>query len=959
MIPDIDLSVFVKLADKITGPLKEVEGKVAKASERMTKRLNLSMKLAGGGAAAAGLSYGIKRTVTSFTDSIREVEKAKGELATLGVKNLDVVVNKGREMQMQLAGITADAFVRASYDIKSGISSLTDQGVADMTASAMTVAKATKGNAEQMTSLFATSYGIFKKQMADLTDAEFGERFGAALSASVQQFKTDGAKMQQAIESAGADAVNLGMAMEEQLTLLGMMQRQMQAGEAGTALRAFSSNAAKAHEEFGKLAKTSKNKVVVRVLDENGQLRAMPDILSDLTARYGETLDAFEAAEIKKAFGTDEAMKLINALYGQEAAIRANAEALEGAADKGNEFTSAMAKAADNNWDSAMVLMSQRMDVLKQKIGDRLLPVVERFIPIFDAFTQKAFDWIDANPELVTAIGAVVAGIGAIAAIAAPVLLALAGLNAAWAVGAFWTARVAWGIGGVFRAFGALGKVKPLKWAALVPRLAWRAFVAPLKWAALAGKLGWRALISPLRWGLRFIPVIGWAALAGTLAWSLLIKPMGWDKYLPKIDWARVWGAFSWDGWLPELDWGKLISAVSWPEWLGSFDWADWLSPLVWNSWIGPLDISKWFDFAWADVLPNWDWGAIIPDIPDLKAMFGDAGESIDVRLENRTSNMVGQQWQEGAELVQKYRDGLVDLEQVKARLAEVAGGGGYLWDGLAVNRAQDMLALLQELEAAQQSAAAAPAPEVADPQTLLEASRAASELESAFPRITAAVNEVLTSVRAVIGQITALLQATDYTAEGARLALSIANGIRSQKSAVHAAAAEIAATIRAALPTGAKFNVSVTGGGKGPKVQARARGGSFGPGWLLTGEEGPELEYKNRGGYIAHNRALQAMARLSQRIRGSMAGGMDWMQNGMDAGAEALGIVPPMQAVAAAGAAPRLGPVTFAPTYKMPMQSLAGMDIAEIRKALREMMEEHAQKAQADLRGLLHDHEF
>ncbi|MEM6728836.1 MAG: phage tail tape measure protein, partial [Pseudomonadota bacterium] len=219
----LGVDVLVRLADKLTAPLKQAEDTVAAASERMQKRLSLSMKLAGGGAAAAGVAFGAKRLVTGFTDSIREVERAKGELATLGVQDLNVVIRRGQDMQRQLAGVTADAFVRAAYDIRSGISSLSDQGVADMTASAMLVAKATKGQAEQMTSLFATSYGIFKRQMEDLTDAEFGEQFGAALSASVQQFKTDGAAMQQAIESAGAGAVQLGMDMTEQLTLLGMM----------------------------------------------------------------------------------------------------------------------------------------------------------------------------------------------------------------------------------------------------------------------------------------------------------------------------------------------------------------------------------------------------------------------------------------------------------------------------------------------------------------------------------------------------------------------------------------------------------------------------------------------------------------------------------------------------------------------------------------------------------------
>jgi hypothetical protein len=233
-----------------------------------------------------------------------------------------------------------------------------------MTVAAMWTAKATRGIPEQMTSLFATSYGIFKDQYAIMSDADFGNMFGAALSASVRQFKTDGADMQQAIESAGASAVNPGMKMTEQLALLGMMQQTMQAGGAGTALR------------------------------------AMPDILADLKSRYGETLDAFEAAEIKTAFGTDEAMKMINALYGQEAAVRANAEALEEAAAQGADFTEEMARAADNNRDATMVLMSQRFNVLQQMIGERLLPVIEHIIPYMaEALKPFNYEHLDQTDE--------------------------------------------------------------------------------------------------------------------------------------------------------------------------------------------------------------------------------------------------------------------------------------------------------------------------------------------------------------------------------------------------------------------------------------------------------------------------------------------------------------------------------------------------------------------------------
>lgn len=53
--------------------------------------------------------------------------------------------------------------------------------------------------------------------------------------------------------------------------------------------------------------------------------------------------------------------------------------------------------------------------------------------------------------------------------------------------------------------------------------------------------------------------------------------------------------------------------------------------------------------------------------------------------------------------------------------------------------------------------------------------------------------------------------------------------------------------------------------------VQEQATGGSFSPGWLLTGEQGPELEYRSRGGYIAHNAALMRMVAMSERLAANL----------------------------------------------------------------------------------------
>lgn len=603
MTPTVGVDVLLRLADRMAGPLRAAEMRVQKAGERMNKRLTLSMKL--GGAAAlgqvAGVTRGAERMVTGFTDSIRAVERAKGELATLGVQDLDRVVAKGREMQGRLAGVTTDAFVRAAYDIKSGIASLSDQGVAEMTASAMLVAKATKGQAEQMTSLFATSYGIFKRQMEDLTDAEFGTRFGAALAASVQQFKTDGSKMQQAIESAGAGAANLGMAMDEQLALLGMMQQQMQAGEAGTALAAFARNAYKANEAFAAMKGAQ-----VRLIDDAGRLREMPDILADLSARYGEALPSAEAlAEIQTAFGSDEAMRVINALWGQEEAIRANSTALGEAGDRGADYTRQMAAAADSNWDATVLLLSQKIDLLKQAIGDRLLPVAQRFSARMDGIIERIGGWIDANPRLVTALGAAVAGIGALAAVAVPVLAASAALTAGWAVMSFATTRLGLGL---LRLPGRLTRLlnplKLVKGAFTALRLAMLSSgVGAIVLALAAGGMwiarnwdGLKAMFSGIGEG--FMAALGPVAPVFDGIGEAFGRVIDWfGQLFPKVDASEA----DWRAWGESIG-ASLAGAVNrLAEFTGAVGkWMTDARNAVTNAW---SDLGAWFEKLWDGVI--------------------------------------------------------------------------------------------------------------------------------------------------------------------------------------------------------------------------------------------------------------------------------------------------------------------------------------------------------------------
>ena len=185
------LSVVLSLIDKMTSPLLSATGGFQKAGKVM---------------AAAGV--GIVSACTGIVTSTFETQNALGELSSLGVKDLKAVESAAKSFSDTWAGTTKSDFITAAYDIKSGIASLSDEGVAKFTELAAITGKATKSTTQEMGSLFATGYGIYKGAYKNMSDLQFGEMFSAGISTAVKNYKTAGSQMASAISVLGATATN-------------------------------------------------------------------------------------------------------------------------------------------------------------------------------------------------------------------------------------------------------------------------------------------------------------------------------------------------------------------------------------------------------------------------------------------------------------------------------------------------------------------------------------------------------------------------------------------------------------------------------------------------------------------------------------------------------------------------------------------------------------------------------
>lgn len=440
------LSVVLGLTDNMTGNLSSVTNKVTDSTEKLNKAFGSVQKA---GAVMVGIGTALTTACLGTVQSTFDTQNALGELASLGVQDLDAVEKAAKSFSDTWAGTTKSEFISASYDIKSGIASLTDEGVAKFTELAALTGKATKSTTEEMGSLFATGYGIYKGAYEDMSDLEFGEMFSAGIATAVKNYKTAGSEMASAISMLGATATNNKISMEEQLAILGQLQTTMSGSEAATKYKSFLNTAASAGEKLG-----------LSFVDANNQLLTTPEILQKLKDKYGDTLDAVEKQEIKSAFGTDEAVAMIDLLYNDIDGLTGGIDSLASSMKQGVSVTNEMAEAIDNTPERKFEVLRQKIHNNAEELGKNLLPVVNNTLTKVNDLIDKGSEWIANNQQTVQSImnialrlGIMLVVIGTVVGAIGTIGKAVSGVSAA-----IKTARLVW------LAFNTVFAATPIGW---------------------------------------------------------------------------------------------------------------------------------------------------------------------------------------------------------------------------------------------------------------------------------------------------------------------------------------------------------------------------------------------------------------------------------------------------------------------------------------------------------------
>lgn len=412
------LSVIVSMIDQLSGPIGRVNASVDNSASKLQKINQGFGDMAKTGLGIAGMGTALTAATIAPVKATFDTKRALGQLKSMGVEDFAALEEAATSFSNTWAGTSKSEFLSAAVDVKGGIDSLTDAGVAQYTEIAGLTAKATVATIDEMTSLFATGYGIYKGFYKDMSDLQFAEMFSAGLADSIRVFKASGSSMASSIQTLGAAATTAQVPLEEQLTVLGMLQATMSGSEAGTKYRAFLQSAAKAGQELK-----------LKFTDANNQLLSMPEILSLLRGKFGETMDAAEKMQLQKAFGTDEAVALIDLLYSKTGDLQDNILTIYQSMGKGTAVAREMASAINETEPDRYEVLQQKIHNVTEQVGNVLTPTFNAFLNKTGQVVGQLGNWIGQHQTLTKYIALTILTLGILLTVAGTIITTIAGVG--------------------------------------------------------------------------------------------------------------------------------------------------------------------------------------------------------------------------------------------------------------------------------------------------------------------------------------------------------------------------------------------------------------------------------------------------------------------------------------------------------------------------------------------------
>ncbi|CDH06086.1 putative phage gene [Xenorhabdus bovienii str. oregonense] len=386
------LDFTLSLIDKLTQPLAGAKAAVSGFAQSSQGAFE---KLAVGGAGLAASFWSIK----SFLDPAIEMDDALKSASLQGIDSgVMAKVAKDAMTFSSQYGKSSVEFVQSASEISKAVNGLSQSDLPQMTQIANTTAAALKSSASDAASYMGKMFSQFSSHANAVGHLQFAEELAGKAVYMSKTFGTSMTDIADLMEGTRAAGTNFGIGIDEQLAVLGELNRSL-GGEASGAYESFITNA----EASGK-------KLGLSFTNASGQLLSMPAMLEKLQAKYGKSIEGNlkAQAEIDEAFG-DSAV-VIKQLYGNVDVLRKNMTAL--GANDGMKRTQEMAEQMANPWERLEAIWQN----IRIAVGSTLLPVIKPLINKLANASQLLVRWLKLFPNIARWIGYIALGLLSFAA---------------------------------------------------------------------------------------------------------------------------------------------------------------------------------------------------------------------------------------------------------------------------------------------------------------------------------------------------------------------------------------------------------------------------------------------------------------------------------------------------------------------------------------------------------------
>lgn len=390
------LDFTLSLIDKFTRPLRVAQNSAVQFADKSVQAFK---RIGIGGAALYGVGQSIGGMLAPAFDMFNALQEQSAKGIDSGVLK---TVQRDALAFSTTYGTVATVFVSSTAEINSAIAGLTGQELPKVAKVANLMAfemqSSTAETAEFMRQMFAN----FRTDADSLGKVQFAEQLAGKMTLMRQRFGLEMGMVKDLMEGARGAGTNYGVGMNEQLAVMGELSRTL-GTEASSAYEGFMTSAIEGGKKLG-----------LSFTDTAGKMLSMPDILTKLQGKYGQSLEGNLKAqkELDDAFGDSSAV--VKQLYGNVSVLQRNITELGGA--DGLKRTQEAAAKLVKPMDRFMAIIRAVQIAIGLTLVPALNPLLDRAARIGQTFAR----WMSLFPNIARVVGwvaMVVLGFAAVGAI--------------------------------------------------------------------------------------------------------------------------------------------------------------------------------------------------------------------------------------------------------------------------------------------------------------------------------------------------------------------------------------------------------------------------------------------------------------------------------------------------------------------------------------------------------------